>query len=123
MTALAADLGRIVGAANVEVRPPPGPIRVGGRPARLGLQDSCQLCDGVGDCCGAAGTCAILRPRDSRRMLAPKLAALAELDLDFLVVVNPGCQRQLSSAARRVGLRTRVVHFAELVVAARDGRR
>ncbi|HTJ37760.1 MAG TPA: (Fe-S)-binding protein [Dactylosporangium sp.] len=123
----------------------PGPVLVGGRPARIGLQDSCHLRNalgvheepravlrrlgdyvevpGAGDCCGAAGTYAILRPRDGRRVLAAKLAALADLDLDFLVVVNPGCQRQLTTAVRRAGLRTRVVHLAELVAAARDERR
>jgi glycolate oxidase iron-sulfur subunit len=115
------------------------PILVDGRPARLGLQDSCHLrhglgvsdaprrvlgqlgdyveIPGAGDCCGAAGTYAILRRRDSRQVLAPKLAALADLDLDFLVVVNPGCQRQLTTAVRRAGLRTKVVHLAELVAA------
>ncbi len=43
---------------------------------------------------GAAGTYAILRRRESRRILEAKLAALAELDLHFLAVVNPGCQRR-----------------------------
>jgi len=78
---------------------------------------------GAGDCCGAAGTYAILRRRDSRRVLAAKMAALAALDLDFLVVVNPGCQRQLTAAVRRAGLRTRVVHLAELVALAQAGHR
>jgi glycolate oxidase iron-sulfur subunit len=119
----------------------PGPLLVNGRPARIGLQDSCHLRNGLGvtaaprkvlatlgeyvevpgagDCCGAAGTYAILRPRDSRRVLAAKLAALADLDLDFLVVVNPGCQRQLIAAVRRARLRTKVVHLAQLVALAR----
>ncbi|MEV6924797.1 (Fe-S)-binding protein [Dactylosporangium sp. NPDC051485] len=131
--------------ALLERGPVPGPVLVGGRPARIGLQDSCHLSNGLGvraapravlgrlgdyveipgagDCCGAAGTYAVLRPRDSRRVLAAKLAALAELDLDFLVVVNPGCQRQLITAVRRAGLRTRVLHLAELVAAARDAHR
>jgi glycolate oxidase iron-sulfur subunit len=121
----------------------PGPILLDGRRARLGLQDSCHLRNGMGvfepprqvlaalgdyvevpgagDCCGAAGTYAILRPRDSRRVLKAKLAALAELDLDFLAVVNPGCQRQLITAMRRARLRTRVMHLAELVALARAG--
>lgn len=73
---------------------------------------------GTADCCGAAGTYAILRRRDSRRVLAAKIAALAQLDLDFLVVVNPGCQRQLIAAVRRARRRTRVVHLAELVAMA-----
>ena len=131
--------------ALLERGPVSGPILVDGRPARIGLQDSCHLRNGLGvtaaprevirtlgeyveipgagDCCGAAGTYAILRPRDSRRVLAAKLAALAELDLDFLVVVNPGCQRQLTTAVRRARLRTRVVHLAELVASVPAGHR
>jgi glycolate oxidase iron-sulfur subunit len=73
---------------------------------------------GTADCCGAAGTYAILRRRDRRRVLAAKIAALAQLDLDFLVVVNPGCQRQLIAAVRRARLRTRVVHLAQLAAMA-----
>ena len=117
-----------------------GPVLVDGRPARIGLQDSCHLRNGIrvadpprqvlaalgdyveipgaGDCCGAAGTYAILRRRDSRRVLEAKLAALAQLDLDFLAVVNPGCQRQMIAAMRRARLRTRVMHLAELVALA-----
>jgi glycolate oxidase iron-sulfur subunit len=131
--------------ALLERGPVSGPILVDGRRARIGLQDSCHLRNGLGvtaaprevigtlgeyveipgagDCCGAAGTYAILRSRDSRRVLAAKLAALAELDLDFLVVVNPGCQRQLTTAVRRARLRTRVVHLAELVASVPAGHR
>jgi glycolate oxidase iron-sulfur subunit len=123
----------------------PGPIVVDGRPVRIGLQDSCHLRNGLGvsaaprnvlaglgeyveipgaaDCCGAAGTYAILRRRDSRRVLAEKLTVLADLDLDFLVVVNPGCQRQLTTAIRRARLRTKVVHLAEIVAAAQSDHR
>jgi glycolate oxidase iron-sulfur subunit len=72
---------------------------------------------------GAAGAYAILRRRDSRRVLAAKLATLADLDLDFLVVVNPGCQRQLMTAVRRARLRTKVVHLAEFVASAQADHR
>ncbi|WP_181871464.1 hypothetical protein [Sphaerisporangium album] len=50
-----------------------------------------------------------------------KMAEPAELNLDFLVVVNPGCQRQLIKAVRRARLRTRVLHLAELVAMAQAG--
>ena len=123
--------------ALLERGPVPGPIIVDGRPARIGLQDSCHLRNGLGvsaaprtviaalgeyvevpgaaDCCGAAGTYAILRRRDSRRVLAARLAALADLGLDFPVVVNPACQYQLTTAVRRARLRTKVLHPAEFV--------
>jgi glycolate oxidase iron-sulfur subunit len=109
--------------------------RDGARP-RIGLQDSCHLRNGLGvtreprevlarlgeyvelpsagACCGAAGTYALLRPEDSGRVLDRHLDEIAAADLDALVVVNPGCYRQLEQGVKRRGLRTRVVHLAEL---------
>jgi glycolate oxidase iron-sulfur subunit len=108
----------------------------GGRP-RIGLQDSCHLRNGMGvwkepraliervgeyvelpkadRCCGAAGTYAVLRPEDSARVLDRHLDEIAEADLDAVVVVNPGCQRQLEQGIRRRRLRTRVLHLGELL--------
>lgn len=119
---------------------PTGEVRVNGRRARIGLQDSCHLRNGMGtyreprevievlgdyvevpgaeNCCGAAGTYSILRRAESRRILADKINEVARLDLDFLVVVNPGCQRQMIAALRRARLRTRVLHLAELAAMA-----
>ena len=68
----------------------------------------------AGACCGAAGTYALLRPEDSARVLDGHLDEIAAADLDALVVVNPGCYRQLEQGVKRRGLRTRVVHLAEL---------
>jgi glycolate oxidase iron-sulfur subunit len=118
----------------------PARLLVDGRPARIGLQDSCHLRNGLGvwkeprailaalgeyvevpgagSCCGAAGSYALVRPKDSARVVAPKVEALRELDLDLLVTVNPGCTRQLATAVRKAGLRTEVVHLAELVARA-----
>jgi glycolate oxidase iron-sulfur subunit len=53
-----------------------------------------------------------------RRMLAVKIAAFTGLDLDFLVVVNAGGQRELTAALRGGRLRTRVVHLPQLVAMA-----
>jgi cysteine-rich protein len=128
-SAIGGDLGRIVGAANVEIRPTAlVPYRTdatfgfSGIPqavVRPGSTDEVYVeVPGAGDCCGAAGTYAILRRRESRRILEAKLAALAELNLDFLAVVNPGCQRQLIAGLRRARLRTRVLHLAELAAMA-----
>jgi glycolate oxidase iron-sulfur subunit len=111
-----------------------------GRP-RIGLQDSCHLRNGLGvwkepreliarageyvelpsaaACCGAAGTYALLRPDDSARVLDRHLDEIAAADLDALVVVNPGCYRQLEQGIARRNLRTRVLHLAELLAEAR----
>jgi glycolate oxidase iron-sulfur subunit len=111
-----------------------------GRRPRIGLQDSCHLRNGLGvwrepravierlgeyvelpsaaACCGAAGTYAILRPDDSARVLDRHLDEIAAADLDAIVVVNPGCYRQLEQGVKRRGLKTRVVHLAELAAEA-----
>lgn len=116
---------------------PHGAVTVGGRPARVALQDSCHLRNGLGvwreprellarvadyielpgadACCGAAGTYSLVRPKDSRRILAPKLDAIEALDLDYIVAVNPGCLRQLQVGLRRRRSRVRAIHLVELL--------
>jgi glycolate oxidase iron-sulfur subunit len=117
-----------------------GEVRVNGRRARVALQDSCHLRNGLGvwqeprqllrevadyvelpgagTCCGAAGTYALLRPADSRRVLAPKLDQIEAAGIDYLIVVNPGCQRQVTTGLRRRRSRVRVLHIAELLAMA-----
>jgi glycolate dehydrogenase iron-sulfur subunit len=107
------------------------------RSLRIGLQDSCHLRNGLGvwreprqliarvgeyielpsagACCGAAGTYAVLRPRDSARVLDRHLDEIAAAELDAIVIVNPGCYRQLEQGIKRRGLTTRVLHLAELL--------
>jgi glycolate oxidase iron-sulfur subunit len=108
---------------------------------RIGLQDSCHLRNGLGvwreprelisrigeyvelpstaGCCGAAGTYAIVRPHDSARVLDRHLDEIASADLDIIVVVNPGCYRQLEQGIKRRKLRTHVLHLAELLAGER----
>ncbi|HJX45118.1 MAG TPA: (Fe-S)-binding protein, partial [Geodermatophilus sp.] len=119
---------------------PVGEVRVDGRRARVAIQDSCHLRNGLrvfaepraaisavadlvpvpgeDSCCGSAGTYSLLRPRDSRRVLAPKLDAYEAAGVDYVVTVNPGCQRQLHGGLRRRGSAIRAVHLAELLAAA-----
>ena len=104
---------------------------------RIGLQDSCHLRNALGvwreprellarvgeyvelpsagACCGAAGSYAILRPRDSARILDKHLDEIADAGLNVLAVVNPGCYRQLQQGVRRRKLRTRVMHLVEVL--------
>ena len=51
-------------------------------------------------------------------MLAPKLDEIEAAGIDYLVVVNPGCQRQLITGLRARRSRVRVLHLAELLVLA-----
>ncbi|HVV11177.1 (Fe-S)-binding protein [Amycolatopsis sp.] len=121
---------------------PDGEVRVRGRRARVGLQDSCHLRNalgvtaeprkllaavadyvelpGAGDCCGAAGTYSLLRPKDSRRVLATKLDAIEAAEIDFVVAVNPGCLRQLRQGLRKRRSKVRAVPLAELLADARN---
>jgi glycolate oxidase iron-sulfur subunit len=116
----------------------------GRRRARVAIQDSCHLRNGLGvsaepraligavaefvpvandgGCCGSAGTYSLLRPRDSRRVLDPKLDAIEAADVDYLVAVNPGCLRQMQTGLARRKSRIRAVHLADLLVAAAGGR-
>ena len=76
---------------------------------------------GEESCCGSAGTYSLLRPRDSRRILHPKLDAFEAAGVDYVVAVNPGCLRQLQNGLRERGSGIRAVHLAELLAAATGG--
>ena len=114
-----------------------GQVRIGDRRARVALQDSCHLRNGLGvwreprallsavaeyvelpgagRCCGAAGTYALVRPRDSRRVLDPKLDQIEAAGIDYVVAVNPGCLRQLRQGLRRRRSTVRAVHIADFL--------
>lgn len=122
-----------------EGTPPLAPLLVDGRRARVALQDSCHLRNGMGvfrepreliarvadlvelphagTCCGAAGSYSVVRPKDSRRVLNPKLDEMQNAGIDYVVVVNPGCQRQLITGLRRRRSGIKVLHLAELLAA------
>jgi len=126
--------------ADPGAAPALGEVRVGGRRARVGLQDSCHLRNGLGvtrpprelvsrvaeyvelpsagRCCGSAGTYAMLRPADSRAVLDLHLDEIEAADLDHVVVVNVVCQKQLVEGLRRRRSGTTVLHLAELLAAA-----
>lgn len=113
------------------------PIMKSGKPVRIGFQDSCHLRNGMGvfkeprailaslgeyvevpdasGCCGAAGTYALLQKKNSRKVISQKVRDIADLKLDYLASVNPGCTRQLKTELRRAGVKTKVIHLAELI--------
>lgn len=136
-TTLGADRVRELSDYLVEHGSVAGEVRVDGRRARVTLQDSCHLRNGLGvsaqprqllrevadyvelpgagTCCGAAGTYSLLRPADSRRVLDPKLDAIEAAGVDYVVVVNPGCLRQLQTGLRRRRSQIRAIHLATLL--------
>jgi len=105
------------------------------RPLRVGLQDSCHLRNGLGvwkeprellgrtatyvelpsagSCCGAAGTYALVRKKESKAILAKKIAEIEAADLDLVIAVNPGCLRQLQTGLRKSKSRTKAVHIVD----------
>jgi glycolate oxidase iron-sulfur subunit len=119
-----------------------GRLTIDGRPVRAGLQDSCHLRNGLhvtaepreliarvadyvelpsaGTCCGGAGTYSLLRPQDSQRVLDVHLDEIEAADLDYLIVVNMPCQRQMIDGLKRRRSKVRVLHMAELLAAALD---
>lgn len=111
-----------------------------GRVARIAIQDSCHLRNGLGvaesirslvrmigtlvelktagDCCGAAGSYSLLRPDDARRVLEQKRDEISNTDVDIIAVVNPGCYRQLKTELARGSRPIEIAHLAELVAEA-----
>ncbi|MFF0142170.1 (Fe-S)-binding protein [Streptomyces sp. NPDC005227] len=124
---------------------PAGEVQADGRRARVTLQDSCHLRNGLGiwkqprlllgrvadyielpsaaGCCGAAGTYALLRPRESRRILDAKIREIEAAGVDYVVAVNPGCLRQLQTGLRRARSPVRAVHITELLAQTTDDTR
>jgi len=73
-------------------------------------------------CCGSAGIYSVLRPRDSQAVFAGKLKALDECGARVLVTANPGCHLQWESGLARANSDVRVMHIAEVLALASDGR-
>jgi glycolate oxidase iron-sulfur subunit len=119
-----------------------------GTPAVRGpvaFDDPCHLCHGQGvrsqprtvldtldverveieeseSCCGSAGLYSTLRPDDSREILEPRLEALRRCGARTLVTANPGCHLQWASGVASRGWSHEVLHVAELLDRAIDGR-
>ena len=124
-------------AADPSSKPRLRKILVDGRVARIGLQDSCQLRNGMGvsaqprallreigdyvelpsagTCCGGAGTYSMLQPTMSQAVLAPTMVQAQEAELDYLVSLNVVCQRQLATGVKRSRVPVQVIHLAELL--------
>ena len=72
----------------------------------------------AGSCCGAAGSYSLLQPARSKRLLRQKVSRAQAADVDYLVVVNPGCQMQLATGMRSARSGIPVVHIVELLARA-----
>jgi glycolate oxidase iron-sulfur subunit len=112
---------------------------LGAVPARVTYQDSCHLAHAqrvtapprqliaaipgvqfvempnADRCCGSAGIYNIVQREMSARLLASKMADVAEAAPDLIVTANPGCMIQLETGVRRHGLAAEVLHVVDLL--------
>jgi glycolate oxidase iron-sulfur subunit len=66
-------------------------------------------------CCGSAGVYNIMQVDTANEVLDAKLADIATVGADLIVVSNAGCQMQLIAGARRAGLKAEVLHVVEVL--------
>lgn len=67
---------------------------------------------GQNQCCGSAGIYNIQHPDWSGRLLDKKMEEVSGASPDRIVVVNPGCQLQMTWGVNRANLPTEVEHLA-----------
>ena len=66
-------------------------------------------------CCGSAGIFNLVRPEVAQRVLAPKLARIAESGAEVVATGNPGCLMQIGGGLRLAGSDVEVRHPVELL--------
>ena len=66
-------------------------------------------------CCGAAGIYNLIEPDASGRVLAPKVAHVAETGAALVATGNPGCLMQIGAGMAQARLRARAVHPVDLL--------
>jgi glycolate oxidase iron-sulfur subunit len=69
-------------------------------------------------CCGSAGVYNVLEPDMADRLLALKIARIAETGARAVATGNPGCLMQIARGARERGLDVEVVHPVTLMARA-----
>jgi glycolate oxidase iron-sulfur subunit len=72
-------------------------------------------------CCGSAGVYNITQPEMSAKLLARKLANIAETGASVVASANPGCSVQLEAGIRATGAKVEVVHPITLLARAYRG--
>jgi glycolate oxidase iron-sulfur subunit len=66
-------------------------------------------------CCGSAGIFNLVRPAVAERVLAPKLARIAESGASVVATANPGCLMQIGGGLRLAGSPVVARHPVELL--------
>ena len=71
--------------------------------------------EGSEHCCGSAGIYNLVEPDTSDRVLAPKLAHIAETGASLIATGNPGCLMQIGGGLIQAGIGVRAVHPVDLL--------
>lgn len=69
-------------------------------------------------CCGSAGIYNITQPELSEKILAWKMANIAAVEPDVVLVANPGCLLQIEHGLRERGIPARAAHPVDLLAEA-----
>lgn len=90
------------------IAPPLAVLRAIGGARLVPLADSDQ-------CCGSAGIFTLVQPAVSARVLAPKLARIAESGAEVVATANPGCLMQIGGGLLLAGSEVVARHPVELL--------
>lgn len=71
--------------------------------------------EGSEHCCGSAGIYNLIEPDVSDRVLAPKLANIADTGAPLVASGNPGCLMQIGAGLRQARMKARVIHPVDLL--------
>jgi glycolate oxidase iron-sulfur subunit len=66
-------------------------------------------------CCGSAGIYNLVEPDTSNRVLAPKLANIADTRAPLVATGNPGCLMQIGAGLHQAGIAARAIHPVDLL--------
>jgi len=77
---------------------------------------------GADQCCGFGGLFSVRYAELSSAILADKVDNAVQSGADVLVLGDAGCQAQIAGGLQRRGAGPRVMHLAEVLAAALDGR-
>jgi len=66
-------------------------------------------------CCGFGGLFCVKYPEISTRMVDNKIEGIEHVEADVLLGGDLGCLMNIAGRLRRVGSKTRVYHYAELL--------
>ena len=67
------------------------------------------------ECCGFGGVFTAEQPEISRSMLERKVANIAKTGADVCVTADPSCLLHIQGGLNRAGVRTRMMHIAEVL--------